>query len=223
MNHHDLTPFESDLLTELRGVVAERAARPPQRRRRSALAAAAAGVGALATGVAVTTLGGGSPAYAVETTAAGDVVVRIHELTDAEGLERALAAQGVSAEVSYGGQSTGTLVVDEDGNATPGPAPELPEPAEQPASGDSGPAWSAGEGESGSTPQRADTPCGDVASLPVSLVRTGGDFVITIDGDSPFAKEDLRITTLDRGEGAELVVTFSPEPGAMCGLGTSTP
>ena len=42
-----------------------------------------------------------NPAYAVESRPDGDVVVTVYNLSDASGLERALAAKGVQADVSY--------------------------------------------------------------------------------------------------------------------------
>ena len=44
---------------------------------------------------------GPSPAYAVEHTGAGDIVVTVTRLDDAEGLEQALAEHGIEAEVDY--------------------------------------------------------------------------------------------------------------------------
>lgn len=97
-----LDTFEQSLLTELRGHVAERAASPqaPRPRRRSwrwaAVPVAAAGA-AIAVGVALMQP---TAAYAV-TESDGEVLVSIHRLDDAEGLERALAEHGVEAEVDY--------------------------------------------------------------------------------------------------------------------------
>lgn len=95
-----LDRFETALLAELRRDVARRAAvsaRRPGRR----LAVAAAG-GAVAATVAV----GGlvlrpDAAFAVDPQPDGDVVVTLTSLEDADGLEQALADEGVDAEVSY--------------------------------------------------------------------------------------------------------------------------
>jgi hypothetical protein len=216
-----LTPFETALLTELRETVGQRAAAPAKRRRRSIAAVAAAGLAALATGIGITSMGG-SPAFAVQTAADGDVVVRIHELTDAAGLEKALADQGVTATVEYGGDAGNAITVDQDGKVSPGNV----EPSrEVPAGGKSvtreGGAQSGASPELSTTPS-GDDPCGPTAELPVAVARNGSDFVITIDGDSAITKEDIRITTLSRGEGADIVVTFAPVAGLMCALGTST-
>ncbi|MFI2708131.1 hypothetical protein ACH5WX_11345, partial [Nocardioides sp. CER28] len=104
-----LDSFEQSLLTDLREHVASRGTasarhtgrtrRTRRTRRRWALAAVPAGVAA---SVAVALSLGGSPsAYAVGTTAGGDVVVTIHRLDDAAGLEHALRAHGIRADVRY--------------------------------------------------------------------------------------------------------------------------
>ncbi|MCW2752074.1 MAG: hypothetical protein JWR83_3184 [Aeromicrobium sp.] len=111
--------FEQSLLTELRQhVAAENTSRAPSRRRwtigvtAGGLAAAGAAAVALSLG---TGLVGSSAAYAVEAQPDGDLVVTVHELSDAAGLEQALAAKGVHADVTYvpgfqqvGGQSRTT-------------------------------------------------------------------------------------------------------------------
>ena len=44
----------------------------------------------------------GSPsAYAVDEQGDGDIVITIHELDDADGLEQALADHGIDADVDY--------------------------------------------------------------------------------------------------------------------------
>lgn len=215
-----LTPFETALLTELRANVAERGAAPAKRRRRSVAAVAAAGIAALATGIGIATLGG-SPAFAVQTSADGDIVVRIHELTDADGLEKALADQGVTADVSYGGDAGNGVMIDSSGKVTAGdeaPAREVP---------DDGGVIMRMDGTTGASPEShtnppGESPCSNTSELPVAVSRDGADFVISIDGDSTLAKESLSITTLSRGEGADIVVSFAPEAGLMCALGTSS-
>jgi len=95
-----LDTFERSLLAELRTQVASRPA-PTRRPRRWAWATAPVGVAA-AVAVAVAVALGGSPAaYAVEKADNGDIVVTIHRLDDAAGLEKALKADGVNAEVDY--------------------------------------------------------------------------------------------------------------------------
>ena len=103
-----LNTFEQSLLAELRDhVAAQLPTRLTTRRRRTVrvaiggLAAAGATTAvavalSLGTGVAVP-----SAAYAVESEPNGDVVVTVHDLADAKGLERALAAKGVHATVTF--------------------------------------------------------------------------------------------------------------------------
>jgi len=103
-----LDTFEQSLLTELRQHVAVRAAEsaPPRRSRRPGRSATLAG-GALASAAAaaaiIVGLGVAHPnsAYAVQSQPNGDVVVTVHDLSDASGLERALGAKGVHADVTY--------------------------------------------------------------------------------------------------------------------------
>lgn len=102
-----LDTFEQSLLTELRQHVAERSSHrtvartTPRRRWTLGLAG-----GGLATAAVVgISLGIGvahpSAAYAVTPKPNGDVVVTVYHLSNARGLERALAANGVRADVSY--------------------------------------------------------------------------------------------------------------------------
>src|SRR5262249_18805293 len=96
--------FEDRLLAELRKVVAARPApAAPARRRRPGVrvAIAAATVAAVAAIVAVLASSGGvtSDAYAVTPRSNGSVVVQIHSLSDAAGLQAKLRAAGVPADV----------------------------------------------------------------------------------------------------------------------------
>ncbi len=104
-----LDTFETALLTELRGYVAQRpadsgppapSARRKHHRRRWAYAVLAA---ASVAGIAVLALPGTgpSPAYAVTEGNDGEVHVRVDRIDDAAGLERALAEHGVAADVTY--------------------------------------------------------------------------------------------------------------------------
>jgi hypothetical protein len=100
-----LDTFEQSLLTELRQhVAADSTSRTPSHRRWT-IGVAAGGLAAAATTAIALSLGtgliGSSAAYAVEAESDGDLVVTIHDLSDATGLEQALAAKGVSADVTY--------------------------------------------------------------------------------------------------------------------------
>ena len=125
-----LDSFESALLLELRQHVAEHPSPEPVRvrrpRRRLRIAALGA-TGVAASVVAVFGLGGtgGSPAYAVAENSAGDVIVTVHRLDDAAGLEQALLAKGIDADVSYDpSPSDGTFSVED---AAPDADAQLPE------------------------------------------------------------------------------------------------
>ncbi|WP_051274525.1 hypothetical protein [Cellulomonas sp. URHD0024] len=102
-----LDTFEQSLLDELRQHVvargpAEHGHRPSRIARVAVAGLAAAAAGVVAVSVATGIVGpSASAAYAVESEPDGDVVVTIHDLVDASGLERDLAAHGVRAAVTY--------------------------------------------------------------------------------------------------------------------------
>jgi hypothetical protein len=101
-----LDAFEQSLLNELRQHVVTRAAlrATPRRRRSVAVAAGGLAAGGLAAAAALsiaTNVVGPSAAYAVESEPNGDVVVMVHDLSDAGGLQGALAAKGISANITY--------------------------------------------------------------------------------------------------------------------------
>jgi hypothetical protein len=102
-----LDTFEQAMLHELRRHVVTRGAvrATPRRRRSIGLAAgglAAGGLAAAAVALSIATnVVGPSAAYAVESEPNGDVVVTVHDLSDAGGLEGALAAKGISASITY--------------------------------------------------------------------------------------------------------------------------
>jgi hypothetical protein len=98
-----LDTFEQSLLTELRRHVATRTAPVRHTRRTVALVtggAVAAGAAAFAIAVG-TSVASPTAAYAVESQPDGDVVVTVHDLSDPSGLENALAAKGVHADITY--------------------------------------------------------------------------------------------------------------------------
>lgn len=105
-----LDTFEQSLLTELRQHVAARnpdrtAPRATPRRRwtlgltAGGLATAAAAV-AISIGIGVAGPGAGA-AYAIDPQPDGDIVVTVYDLSNGSGLEGALAAKGIHADVSY--------------------------------------------------------------------------------------------------------------------------
>ena len=104
---NDLDTFEAQLLGELRSVVASRtkdipARRPevPRRRRRAMMAAVS--TAAAATAIAFILTGThAAPAYAVGDGPRGTITVQVNRLEDATGLEKALAEEGVAADVAY--------------------------------------------------------------------------------------------------------------------------
>lgn len=104
---NQLDTFETALLTELRQHVAERDS-PPARRSRTRLVVAGLGVAAAAVTAAVVVPGlGVTPAYSVQEGNSGEVTVSVERFEDASGLERALEAHGIPADVTYvpdGGQ-----------------------------------------------------------------------------------------------------------------------
>ncbi len=114
-----LDSFETELLDELRAVVAVRATtarergldpvpvapvspRRPRRRFRAAALLTAA-----AASTAVVTLHGlvGSPAFAVQQRPDGTIEVQVNRLEDAAGLEAALRELGVEADIRYLGRN----------------------------------------------------------------------------------------------------------------------
>lgn len=237
-----LDHFEQALLSDLRQVVTERAAppeprrRPPHRKgRRVTLGVAAAGLTAAALGYLG--MGSGSAAFAVENQG-DDVVVRIHELSDAPGLEAALAEHGVTAEVSYGGAERSVIAIDDEGNVSTddveGSAIEdtqddvagsgLSEQQEEVGPGDDEPArqhaTAVPEVDPGAPGEDA---CGgpDGTDAPVSLERDGSDVVVTLDGDAITTAGMFQIVTFT-GENDSQTLVASYEAGELrCGVLTT--
>lgn len=101
---HDsqLDPFETRLLAELRREVADSASHVPTPGRTRRWLAVSAGVAATAVlGVVLVPGLGTSAAYSVSEGNAGEIQVEINRPEDAAGLERALAAHGITADVTY--------------------------------------------------------------------------------------------------------------------------
>jgi hypothetical protein len=222
-----LDSFESALLLELRQHVAEHPAPEPVRarrpRRRLRLAAVGA-TGVAASVVAVFGLGsaGGSPAYAIDQNSAGDVIVTVHRLDDAAGLERALLAKGIDADVSYDpSPSDGTFSVDDAGPGADAPLPELGSQSGT----DEGPS-SSQQGGGGAIPQTTpvpggkDDPCGfgDPLEPPATLAQEGDDWVLTIPAGSPLLEDDRHLDIGTSVDGTLMVTYAGDQPGSSCGL-----
>lgn len=88
--------------------------RPPMGRRITALAAAAAVAGAVAASIVALRP---DAAFAVERQADGDVVITVMKLADSAALERALANEGITAEVEY--DSAAVASSDQDSGGDP--------------------------------------------------------------------------------------------------------
>lgn len=211
-----LDSFESALLSELRDVVAERSATQPRRRRKPVLVAvAAATTVAASVGAVVLGLGTGGPApaaaYSVSAEDDGDIVVQIRRLDDADGLERALAEHGITAEVSYGGETDACVqfpAEDDEGPCSvsdeqdPGAGPELN--TEPDLSGPSTEALPADPGDLGADP------CGFGENPPSTLRRAGDGWTLTIPADSPLHDGvDLHVITQGGTDDAMLTTMFS--------------
>lgn len=112
-----LDTYEQSLLTQLRRHVAERSPDPAENRSRRRVRRRwwiAAPVSAAGAAAAVFFALAPSAAYAV-TEEHGDLVVLVHRLEDAEGLERALAEHGITAEVEYDATAVPGPPLDDDG------------------------------------------------------------------------------------------------------------
>jgi hypothetical protein len=235
-SHTDrLDPFETALLVELRREVAEHPApspgpTPPARPTRRRLRLAAVGAtGIAASVVAVFGLGstGGSPAYAVEKDGDGDVVITVHRLDDAGGLEDALQAEGIDADVSYDAGSFGPAFgTGPDGEPLPDPPPPAAGDDRGPTSAEGGTDRGRDDGEGPSLTQQGpdgqarpadpdDDPCG-LGTDPATLSRQGSDWVLTIPAGSPLQDRHVAIGT--DSTGALSVAYAGEEPGSMCGM-----
>ncbi len=95
-----LDDFETALLHELRRHVADSAAQPVHRRRR-VLAGLGIAAAAAAAAVVVVPGAGVQPAYSVQQGNAGEITVAVNRLEDADGLERAIEAYGIEADITY--------------------------------------------------------------------------------------------------------------------------
>jgi hypothetical protein len=219
MNSTDqLDSFETALLAELRREVAEHPAPAsgPVRRPRRRLRLAAVGVtGVAASVVAVLGLGGtgGSPAYAVDRDASGDVTVTIHRLDDAAGLEQALRAQGIDADVSYDPNRNG----DSAQLGSSGPGAAVPAPGSGPSEGGLTQRQEGGPVKSDPGPETdAEDPCGPIDPAPARLSHPGDDWVLSIPAGSPLQDRHVDIGT--GPDGALSVLYAGSRPGSSCGV-----
>ena len=232
-DHTDLDSFDRALLTELRQVAAE-GAPAPARRTRKRWAYAGSGVAAAAVAAFGLSTLGSPAAYAVDEQGDGDIVITIHELDDADGLERALADHGIEAEVDYDSEGIGGVKI------APDDAIELPEPPdgtepddgevikgeseiETRSDGESGTDVGPDLAEAGEPP--ADDLCGGFAQMPFETDLGSDDYVITIPADSVIHESDvtLKITTsgdiADRMAGIEVAYSIGD---VDCGFGTAS-
>ncbi|KAA1421649.1 hypothetical protein F0U44_05065 [Nocardioides humilatus] len=214
--------FDQALLTELRQVAAENTPAPVRRTRRRWALSGAGLAAAAVTAFGVTTLGS-SAAYAVDENSNGDVTITIHELSDADGLEKALADHGIEADVDYqaDGGPGGPVISQID----PEDLPQGIEP------GDSGVVEGEGQfeahaesGTAGEQPAGADV-CGGFEDMPFTSDLKGDEFVITIPKDSVLRDSDaeLKITTSGdlKDNVAGLQVAYSVGD-VDCGFGSMT-
>lgn len=198
MNDNSLDSFEQGLLTELRSEVAERGhdRRPAPTRRRLKVATSAVA----ATGVAV--VGGlllrPDGAFAVEDRDNGDVAVTITELSDADGLEDALADRGISADVTYrdGGMIEGS--VDD-------PLPPVEDGSQ------AGGATTHQKAESGSPSKAKRGGPADSCALTVKMTDDGVTFIV--DGDAVDPEKTLVIDLAGSKASASMVAVSWTGPG----------
>lgn len=221
MNTHtggSLDSFDSALLARLQQEVGSRSTAPSRRfTRRSALGFSGAAAAATAAAVGFMTLGSPSAAFAVDRAPGGAITIRIHELSDASGLQRDLATYGIKAVVNYQAGGAGAV-----GGRSIGARPErLAGAAGSMQSSTVGGSALIGTASVG-TPQVGDV-CGDPSHPALTASLSGGDYVVTIPSDSTLHRADsvLKITTTgDVGANlAGLSATYTVN-GVTCGFGT---
>jgi len=169
------------------GFAAPEAHRPHSRRRWAAGLAAAA---AAATTYVVISPGGPavSPAYAVEQQADGDVVVTIHRLEDADGLEAALRANGIDASVNFDEMAVENQfsVQEPDLDGLPPREPGV-------------------------------IPDCDIEGDPATLGREGDDWVLLIPAESPLQDQPVYMTTKSPGA-LDLAYASLNDPWTYCAV-----
>jgi len=171
-------------------------------RRRGRWAAGVLAAAAAATAYVVVSPGGPavSSAYAIDQQSDGDVVVTIHRLEDAAGLEAALREHGIDAVVNFDPLST----EDEFTFEVPGGVFQEPDDKRRL--------------DQAQIPEDIPIPdmpnCGTSTGEPATLTHEGGDWVLLIPGDSPLQDRPIAITTGARGD---LGVAYpANNPGAYC-------
>jgi hypothetical protein len=230
-DRQSLDRFESALLTELRTQVATHPvhenATPPmhhRHRHRGRWAAGLAVAAATATAIVVASPGGPatSPAYAVDQTGDGEVVVTVHRLEDASGLEAALRDHGIDAEVSFDpADHLGEITIQDPDS---GPLPAIPEEGGtvERDSGGSGPTLESSEDGPVTGVERVDPsadPAGCGTGSPATLTEDGDDWVLRIPADSPLQDREVQITTSAEGD---LSVSYpGDQPNSQCGVMSS--
>jgi hypothetical protein len=225
-----LDRFETALLGELKQHVAARTpeatrtpapSRPHRRRRWAAGLAAAA---ATATAYVVVSPGGPavSPAYAVDQQADGDVVVTIHRLEDAAGLEAALREHGIDAVVSFDPSSSHdefTFAPGDLARGEGGTADRRDRRGSGPEGDRRGTVTQAEPGLPGEVPTPVDCgtgPEGGPFAEPATLTHEGDDWVLTIPAESPLQDRPVSITT---GAGGDLGVGYAgDQPDSYCAV-----
>lgn len=210
MTRAPLDSFESALLSELRDVVTERSASQPRRRKPLLVAAAAAATVAASVGAVVFGLGTGGPApasaaYSVSAEDDGDIVVKIRRLDDAEGLERALAEHGITAKVSYGGDTDACAQFPVEDDEGPCSVPDGESSAVPDESGPSTEATPMPDPGAGGI-----DPCGFGDTPPSTLRRVDDGWTLTIPADSPLHDGvDLELITQGGTDDAMMSTMFS--------------
>jgi hypothetical protein len=197
-----LDSFESALLGELRAEVTRAASvtQSPRRGTRRWLRPGLAALAATAAGTAVVIgLGvgpGSAPAYAVSHDASGDIVVTVHELRDAAGLESALRADGIDAEVTFDARPS-----------VPGKV-QFPMP-------------DGGIDTTGSNGRVGGAACGAESGAVPTLQHDGSDWVLTVPGGSPLMTQPVGISADAAGD---LTVGYTAEgaAGVLCLVVSST-
>ena len=158
-------------------------------------------------------------------TAPATSIVTVHRLDDAAGLENALTAKGIDADVSYDADGVGDVARRSARTATPLPERRVPAAHGQRRRGRRRGAAARCRPTSGagarSEPARlgaratATTRAASVGD-PATLTQQGSDWVLRIPADSPLQDRHVDIGT--DSDGALSVAYAGDEPNSMCGM-----